>query len=119
MQVVIVSPLMRALETAAGAFGDGPFKGSGRPLMLAQTPEADERAGHCAVACPEGIPFIAFEGCRERLGVPLMPYFVMVMKRNLFGCKVEVSDCPTRPGLLLIALGEGHLPLVVWTQMSE
>ncbi len=68
MQVVIVSPLIRALETAAGAFGDGPFKGSGRPLMLAQTPEGDERAGHCAVACPEGIPFIAFEGCRERLG---------------------------------------------------
>ncbi|BDA42931.1 Phosphoglycerate mutase-like protein 1 [Coccomyxa sp. Obi] len=68
IQVVIVSPLMRALETAAGAFGDGPFKGSGRPLMLAQTPEEDERAGHCAVACPEGIPFIAFEGCRERLG---------------------------------------------------
>jgi hypothetical protein len=68
-QVVIVSPLMRALETAAGAFGGGPFKGSGRPLMLAQSGEPDERAAHCAVACPEGIPFIAFEGCRERLGV--------------------------------------------------
>lgn len=67
-QVVIVSPLMRALETAAGAFGGGPFKGSGRPLMLAQSGEPDERAAHCAVACPEGIPFIAFEGCRERLG---------------------------------------------------
>ena len=63
-----MSPLMRALETAAGAFGGGPFKGSGRPLMLAQSGEPDERAAHCAVACPEGIPFIAFEGCRERLG---------------------------------------------------
>ncbi len=67
-QVVIVSPLIRALETAAGAFGAGPFKGSGRPLMLAQSGEPDECAAHCAVACPEGIPFIAFEGCRERLG---------------------------------------------------
>ncbi|EIE24438.1 phosphoglycerate mutase-like protein [Coccomyxa subellipsoidea C-169] len=66
--VVIVSPLIRALETAAGAFGAGPFKGSGRPLMLAQSGEPDECAAHCAVACPEGIPFIAFEGCRERLG---------------------------------------------------
>jgi len=72
-QVVIVSPLIRALETAAGAFGAGPFSGSGRPLMLAQSAEEDERAGHCAVACPEGIPFIAFEGCRERLGAPLHP----------------------------------------------
>ena len=35
-QVVIVSPLMRALETASGAFGGGAYKGSGRPLMLAQ-----------------------------------------------------------------------------------
>lgn len=68
MQVVIVSPLIRALETAAGAFGAGAFSGSGRPLMLAQTAEEDERAAHTAVACPEGVPFIAFEGCRERLG---------------------------------------------------
>ena len=69
VQVVVVSPLMRALETAAGAFGAGPFKGEGRPLMLSQTGELDERAPHAAVACPEGIPFIAFEGCRERLGM--------------------------------------------------
>ena len=66
--MVVVSPLMRALETAAGAFGAGPFKGEGRPLMLSQTEDLDERAPHAAVACPEGIPFIAFEGCRERLG---------------------------------------------------
>ena len=69
--MVIVSPLMRALETAAGAFGAGAFKGEGRPLMLSQTEDLDERAPHAAVACPEGIPFIAFEGCRERLGARL------------------------------------------------
>jgi len=67
-QAVIVSPLMRALETAAGVFGGGPFDGRGRPLMLAQTEAEDERAAHGAVACAEGLPFIAFEGCRERLG---------------------------------------------------
>ena len=33
-----------------------------------QTAVPDERAAHAAVTCPEGIPFIAFEGCRERLG---------------------------------------------------
>ena len=64
---------MRALETAAGAFGAGPFKGEGRPLMLSQTEVLDERAPHAAVACPEGIPFIAFEGCRERLGGSALP----------------------------------------------
>ncbi len=61
---------MRALETAAGVFGGGPFDGCGRPLMLAQTEAEDERAAHGAVACAEGLPFIAFEGCRERLGAP-------------------------------------------------
>ena len=71
-QVVIVSPLTRALETAAGVFGGGPFEGSGRPLMLAQTELEDERAAHGAVACPDALPFIAFEGCRERLGMPLV-----------------------------------------------
>ncbi len=67
-QAVIVSPLMRALETAAGVFGGGPFDGRGRPLMVAQTEAEDERAAHGAVACADGLPFIAFEGCRERLG---------------------------------------------------
>ena len=67
-QVVIVSPLMRALETAAGVFGGGAFEGDGRPLMLAQTELEDERAAHGAVACVDSLPFIAFEGCRERLG---------------------------------------------------
>ena len=37
-------------------------------LLCVQTAVLDERAAHAAVTCPEGIPFIAFEGCRERLG---------------------------------------------------
>ena len=60
--MVIVSPLMRALETAAGAFGAGAFKGEGRPLMLSQTEDLDERAPHAAVACPEGHPLHRLRG---------------------------------------------------------
>ena len=87
---------MRALETAAGAFGAGPFKGEGRPLMLSQTEELDERAPHTAVACPEGIPFIAFEGCRERLGIHAclnLPFYpACLWECQMSACFVKYSS---------------------------
>ena len=65
--------MWRALETAAAAFGAGPWRRRGRPLMLAQTGLPNQRVAHAPIAAPEGLPFVAFEGCRERLGAPASP----------------------------------------------
>ena len=67
-QVVVASPLTRALETAAGAFGGGKWQGRGSVLMLEQSAIPGVRAAHSAVGAVAGLPFVAFEGCRERLG---------------------------------------------------
>ena len=70
LQLVVSSPLTRALETAVGAFGGGKWQGRGSILMMDQTAIPGIRAGHDTVASVAGLPFIAFEGCRERLGPP-------------------------------------------------
>ena len=54
-----------------GAFGGGKWQGRGSILMMDQTAIPGIRAGHDTVASVAGLPFIAFEGCRERLGQPL------------------------------------------------
>ncbi|GAB4821241.1 hypothetical protein N2152v2_008287 [Parachlorella kessleri] len=80
VDVVIVSPLTRTLETAAGVFGGGDWAeadGAGPPLMLGHSEEPglrSARAAISAVGCP---PFVAYEaggmklptGCREHLGI--------------------------------------------------
>ncbi|BDA46810.1 Phosphoglycerate mutase-like protein [Coccomyxa sp. Obi] len=66
IQVVIVSPLMRTLETAAGVFGGG--SATAHPLMLRQTGTPRERSAHDAIAQPSHLQFIATEMCRERMG---------------------------------------------------
>ena len=101
-----MSPLMRALETAAGVFGGGPFEDSG-PLMLAQTELEDERAAHGAVACPDALPFIAFEGCRERLGMPLVLAALHLHRNNAH---------VFRPLLLLCSWAPRHVPVDLATQ---
>ena len=74
VQLVVVSPLMRALETAAGAFGVPPNSSGGAEaallLMCAQSGEPSLRTQHGAVAPRPGVAFIANELCRERLGEP-------------------------------------------------
>ena len=42
-QLVVTSPMVRALETAVGAFGGGVWQGRGRVLMLDQKPEPGVR----------------------------------------------------------------------------
>ena len=95
IELVVVSPLMRALETAVGALGGdhlpatpeiqtGTQTGAGNgvgngaatppPLMRATTPEDGVRPGHPAVA-PRAtrtrapLPFLACELCREHIGL--------------------------------------------------
>ncbi|KAJ4843063.1 hypothetical protein Tsubulata_042240 [Turnera subulata] len=67
IELVIVSPLMRALQTAVGVFGgEGYADGVDvPPLMVANVGGSD----HPAVSSLNSPPFVAVELCREHLGV--------------------------------------------------
>lgn len=67
IQLVIVSPLQRTMQTAVGVFGGETIEeGTAEiPLMVA---EANDR-GRGAVSSLNRPPFIAVELCRERIGV--------------------------------------------------
>lgn len=68
--VVIVSPLTRALETAVGCFGNhGPPLNGTPPLMLEVTEQPGVRSAHPAVGSEGCPPFVCYELCREHLGV--------------------------------------------------
>ncbi|KAF5455922.1 hypothetical protein F2P56_025450 [Juglans regia] len=69
IDLVIVSPLLRTMQTAVGVFGgeaeaytDGV---NVPPLMVANT----GNSGHPAISSLNRPPFVAVELCRERLGV--------------------------------------------------
>ncbi|XP_010511104.1 PREDICTED: phosphoglycerate mutase-like protein 2 [Camelina sativa] len=66
IELVVVSPLLRTLQTAVGAFG-GEYKDGvdAPPLMIAGAGNSDRHAIG-SLNCP---PFIAVESCREYLGV--------------------------------------------------
>lgn len=78
LELVVVSPLMRALETAVGCLGgDEPETAVAAsphpPLMLATEAADDVRPGHAAVdqymgAVRAPLPFMACELCREHIG---------------------------------------------------
>ncbi|KAI7841457.1 hypothetical protein COHA_004852 [Chlorella ohadii] len=67
---IIVSPLTRTLETAAGVFGQGAWQSGDPqpPLMLEQTAVPGKRSKQHAISASGCPPFIAWEGCREHLG---------------------------------------------------
>ncbi|XP_062164645.1 phosphoglycerate mutase-like protein 1 [Alnus glutinosa] len=67
IDLVIVSPLLRTLQTAAGVFGGEAYTGGVNvpPLMVANTGNSDHPA-ISSLNCP---PFLAVELCREHLGV--------------------------------------------------
>ena len=69
--VIIVSPLTRALETAAGAFGKPCTEANASaPLfMRAQDAVPQRRAAQGAISAAGLPPLVAIEECREHLGV--------------------------------------------------
>lgn len=71
VQLVVVSPLVRALETAAGVFGLDPGQCGSEPptwLMAEQQADRNVRTAHGPLALRPGLQFVAQELCRERLG---------------------------------------------------
>ncbi|XP_070026839.1 phosphoglycerate mutase-like protein 1 isoform X2 [Nicotiana tabacum] len=67
IELVVTSPLLRTMQTAAGVFGGGGYKDRMDilPLMVANTGYSD-RSAISSLDCP---PIIAHELCREHLGV--------------------------------------------------
>ncbi|PON59631.1 Histidine phosphatase [Parasponia andersonii] len=67
IDLVIVSPLLRTMQTAVGVFGGGTYTDgiNAPPLMVANAGNS-ERPAITSLNCP---PFIAVELCREHLGV--------------------------------------------------
>ena len=65
-QLVVSSPLTRALETAVGAFGR---LDSGDGLLMVQQEEVqDTQASHAACYRSAGVRYVVHEACRERAG---------------------------------------------------
>lgn len=68
-EVIIVSPLTRAMETAVGAFG-GPVwhEGDAELPLMAEVAGGKFSTAHPAVSSRGTVPFVAYELCREHLG---------------------------------------------------
>ncbi|XP_047328548.1 phosphoglycerate mutase-like protein 1 [Impatiens glandulifera] len=65
VELVIVSPLLRTLQTAVGVFGGG-YTNETEDLLMVENALDSNRAAISSLDCP---PFLAVELCRERLGV--------------------------------------------------
>ncbi|MCL7037774.1 hypothetical protein MKW94_025083 [Papaver nudicaule] len=67
VELVIVSPLLRTMQTAVGAFGAGDYADGMdvAPLMVAK----GGNSNRSAISSLNAPPFIAVELCREHLGV--------------------------------------------------
>ncbi|EFN59905.1 hypothetical protein CHLNCDRAFT_29140 [Chlorella variabilis] len=71
VQLVVVSPMARTLETAAGIFGIDPSLCAFDPptmLMAAQDAQWKVRTAHGGLSLRPGVKLVAQELCRERLG---------------------------------------------------
>ena len=70
LELVVVSPLTRAVETAVAAFGGACPAAEGEPLlMVAQAEVEGLRVSRPAVSAVGVPPFVVCELCREHLGV--------------------------------------------------
>ena len=87
MQVIVVSPLVRTLETATGAFGSGPSR-TPNDMFMRQLPGQNQwSTEHDAVALPVGVPVISHEGCRERVS-KCFALALLNLIRILFHCNI-------------------------------
>ncbi|KAI9106699.1 hypothetical protein K1719_022227 [Acacia pycnantha] len=67
IELVIASPLLRTMQTAAGAFGAEAYTdGIDAPPLMKENVGHSEHAAISSLNCP---PFIAVELCREHLGL--------------------------------------------------
>ncbi|XP_044481196.1 phosphoglycerate mutase-like protein 1 [Mangifera indica] len=67
IELVITSPLLRTMQTAVGVFGgQGYADGIDAPPLMVEKAGNSDRPAISSLNCP---PFIAFELCREHLGV--------------------------------------------------
>ncbi|CAL5224304.1 g6970 [Coccomyxa viridis] len=68
VQLVVVSPLMRACETAAAVFGETCSDASEASLLMKQQSKIpEERAAHAAITLPTGVRFVGHEFAREQV----------------------------------------------------
>lgn len=67
IELVIVSPLLRTMQTAVGVFGGEEYiDGIDTPPLMVENAGSSSRKAISSLNCP---PFIAVELCREHLGV--------------------------------------------------
>ncbi|KAK8544491.1 hypothetical protein V6N13_025994 [Hibiscus sabdariffa] len=67
IELVIVSPLLRTMQTAVGVFGGEGYKdGIDVPPLMVENAGKSNRPAISSLNCP---PFVAVELCREHLGV--------------------------------------------------
>ncbi|TYH87852.1 hypothetical protein ES332_D01G148200v1 [Gossypium tomentosum] len=67
IELVIVSPLLRTMQTAVGVFGSEGYKdGIDVPPLMVENAGESNRPAISSLNCP---PFVAVELCREHLGV--------------------------------------------------
>lgn len=71
VDLIVVSPLTRCLETAAGVFGQNVMPEGKRstPIMVAQDCEEGQKVPHATISQHSAPPVVAVEMCRETLGV--------------------------------------------------
>ncbi|CAD7698653.1 unnamed protein product [Ostreobium quekettii] len=71
VDVVVVSPMTRTLETAVGLFGgDTVDVADGHKLLMrAQSEQEGVRTEQKAIVAQSSVPFIAHEACREQTGL--------------------------------------------------
>ncbi|KAM3393063.1 hypothetical protein ACQJBY_013966 [Aegilops geniculata] len=75
IELVIVSPLMRTLQTAVGVFGGGNYTdGVSAPPLMVEGAENSGRPLISSLNCPL---FLAVEACREKL---VFPYHLLQNK---------------------------------------